>query len=72
MTARAVASLPVLVEYAAPLLRDGGALVAWKGAVGAEEEADGAAAAAVLGLEGGDRRPIVPFPERSGTASTST
>ena len=32
VTARAVASLAVLVEYAAPLLRRGGQLVAWKGA----------------------------------------
>ena len=31
VTARAVAPLNVLVEYAAPLLRVGGALVAWKG-----------------------------------------
>src|SRR5215207_1147825 len=33
VTARALAALPVLCEYAAPLLREGGALVAWKGAV---------------------------------------
>ena len=32
VTARAVAPLAVLVEYAAPLLVDGGQLVAWKGA----------------------------------------
>ena len=32
VTARAIASLPVLCEYAAPLLADGGVLVAWKGA----------------------------------------
>ena len=31
VTARALAPLPVLAEYAAPLLRDGGMLVAWKG-----------------------------------------
>jgi chromosome partitioning protein len=35
--ARAVAPLAVLVEYAAPLLRPGGRLVAWKGAVAPEE-----------------------------------
>ena len=35
VTARALAALPVLCEYAAPLLADGGALVAWKGAVDA-------------------------------------
>jgi len=50
VTARAVASLSVLCEYAAPLLEHGGALVAWKGAVEPAEEADGLAAAAALGL----------------------
>ena len=42
VTARAVAPLAVLVEYAAPLLRTGGVLVAWKGARDAAEEAGGA------------------------------
>ncbi len=56
VTARAVASLAVLVEYAAPLLRAGGVLVAWKGARNAAEEAGGAVAAehlrmAVKGVE---------------------
>ena len=32
VTARAVGPLALLVEYAAPLLREGGVLVAWKGA----------------------------------------
>lgn len=50
VTARALAPLPVLVEYAAPLLREGGSLVAWKGARSAEEEADGTAAAAALAM----------------------
>ena len=45
VTARALAPLAVLAEYAAPLLRDGGALVAWKGRRDAAEEADGAHAA---------------------------
>jgi 16S rRNA (guanine527-N7)-methyltransferase len=49
-TARAVGPLATLVEYAAPLLRPGGVLVAWKGARdGAEEEA-AARAAATLGM----------------------
>ena len=50
VTARAVAPLNVLVEYAAPLLAEGGSLVAWKGRRDFAEEADGAAAAAGTGL----------------------
>lgn len=50
VTARAVAPLPVLVEYAAPLLHLDGHLVAWKGARDPGEEADGHAAAAAVGL----------------------
>jgi 16S rRNA (guanine527-N7)-methyltransferase len=62
VTARALAALPVLCEYAAPLLREGGVLVAWKGAVDATEEADGLHAAGVLGLEREDVRAVVPYP----------
>ena len=62
VTARALASLPVLAEYAAPLLREGGCLVAWKGTVDAQEAADGAAAARALGLEPLEVRPVQPFP----------
>jgi 16S rRNA (guanine527-N7)-methyltransferase len=51
VTARAVASLPVLVEYAAPLLSMGGVFVAWKGARDGDEEARGAKAAVEVGLE---------------------
>jgi 16S rRNA (guanine527-N7)-methyltransferase len=50
VTARALAALPVILEYAAPLLADGGHVVAWKGTVSPDEAADGAAAAALLGL----------------------
>ena len=50
-TARAVGPLAVLVEYAAPLLREGGVLVAWKGALEDDEIAAGAEAAAEVGLE---------------------
>jgi 16S rRNA (guanine527-N7)-methyltransferase len=61
VTARALASLPVLVEYAAPLLRDGGVLVAWKGARDAAEKRAGEAAAELLGMayEGVER--VEPF-----------
>jgi 16S rRNA (guanine527-N7)-methyltransferase len=50
VTARAVGSLAVLVEYAAPLLREEGVLVAWKGARDSAEEAAGAAAARKVGM----------------------
>ena len=50
VTARAVGPLALLVEYAAPLLRLDGVLVAWKGARDADEEAAGAAAAEKLGM----------------------
>jgi 16S rRNA (guanine527-N7)-methyltransferase len=61
VTARALASLAVLCEYAAPLLAEGGVLVAWKGAVDAAEEADGLAAATALGLEREEVRPVEPY-----------
>ena len=61
VTARAVAALPVLVEYAAPLLRARGVLVAWKGARVREEEDAGARAAAALGLEPVEVRRVMPF-----------
>lgn len=62
VTARALAPLAVIAEYAAPLLRIGGSLVAWKGARDAAEEADAIAAAAVLGLEPRGIRRVQPFP----------
>jgi 16S rRNA (guanine527-N7)-methyltransferase len=50
VTARAVAPLAVLVEYAAPLLAMGGRLVAWKGARSEAEERAGEEAAGIVGL----------------------
>lgn len=50
VTARALAPLPVVAEYAAPLLREGGALIAWRGRHDPDEEAAAAVAAAELGL----------------------
>ena len=47
--ARAVAALPVLVEYLLPFVREGGMALCWKGPAVAGEQADGAAAAARLG-----------------------
>jgi 16S rRNA (guanine527-N7)-methyltransferase len=58
---RAVAPLAVLVEYAAPLLRIGGVLVAWKGAPDAAEVRAGAQAAALVGLEPGSPLAVEPF-----------
>lgn len=66
VTARALAALAVVCEYAAPLLSPGGTLVAWKGEIAAEEAADGAAAAEVLGLEPVEVRPVRPFPGARG------
>ena len=60
-TARALAALPVVCEYAAPLLAPGGTLVAWKGAVGEDEAEDGRAAAAELGLMAVEVRRTEPF-----------
>jgi 16S rRNA (guanine527-N7)-methyltransferase len=51
VTARAVAPLDVLAEYAAPLLTLGGTLVVWRGRREADAEAAGARAAEILGLE---------------------
>jgi 16S rRNA (guanine527-N7)-methyltransferase len=61
-TARAVGPLAVLVEYAAPLLRFGGVLVAWKGARDPEEEGAGAAAAAKVGMAAEEVLPVQPYP----------
>jgi 16S rRNA (guanine527-N7)-methyltransferase len=62
VVARALAALPVLCEYAAPLLHEGGVLVAWKGAVDEEEAADADAAASHLGLAPESVRAVVPYP----------
>ena len=50
VTARALAPLDVVAEYAAPLLTIGGGLVAWRGHREPKVEADGLRAAGVLGL----------------------
>jgi 16S rRNA (guanine527-N7)-methyltransferase len=66
VTARALAPLAVLCEYAAPLLRRGGVLVAWK-ASPVREEIDAADHAATeLGLLALETIRSLPFPETTG------
>ncbi len=61
VTARALGPLALLVEYAAPLLRSDGVLVAWKGARDADEEEAGAEAARQLGMAPENVLPVQPF-----------
>jgi 16S rRNA (guanine527-N7)-methyltransferase len=61
VTARALAPLPVLVEYAAPLLRRDGALVAWKTRLHPAEEADGEVAAVALGMSPPEALAVHPY-----------
>jgi 16S rRNA (guanine527-N7)-methyltransferase len=61
VTARALAPLAVIAEYAAPLLREGGVLVAWKGQRDADEEQAATSAAAELGLVLESVVPVVPY-----------
>ena len=61
-SARALAAQPVVLEYAAPLLRVGGVLVDWRGRRDPEEEQAAVRAGELLGME---RRAIVavaPYP----------
>ena len=62
VTARALGPLALLVEYAAPLLRIDGVLVAWKGARDEAEEAAGAAAAEKVGMAVKEVLPVRPYP----------
>ncbi len=61
VVARALAAQPVVLEYAAPLLRPGGTLVEWRGRRDAEEERRSAVAAAELGFEAVEVRRVEPF-----------
>jgi 16S rRNA (guanine527-N7)-methyltransferase len=58
VTARALGPLNVVVEYAAPLLREGGSFVAWKGKRDPSAEADGLMAAEIVGLEDAEPIPV--------------
>jgi 16S rRNA (guanine527-N7)-methyltransferase len=59
--ARAVGRLDVVLEYAAPLLAPGGTFIAWRGRRVAGVEAEGDAAAEVLGLQAKEVRRVEPF-----------
>lgn len=61
ITARALAPLPVVVEYAAPLLTVGGTLVAWRGRRNPRDEDAAGRAAAQLGLEPLEIHHMQPF-----------
>lgn len=63
VTARALADLGVLVEYAAPLLRVGGSLVAWKADMSDAESAGADSAAKALGFGARESLEYRPFPE---------
>jgi 16S rRNA (guanine527-N7)-methyltransferase len=58
---RALAPLPVVAEYAAPLLAAGGTLVAWRGRRDLEAELTAARAADELGLEPLEPRRVAPY-----------
>ncbi len=61
VTARALAPLPVVAEYAAPLLRVGGTLLVWRGQREHDAEVEAQKAAASLGLKVGPIVPVRPF-----------
>jgi 16S rRNA (guanine527-N7)-methyltransferase len=60
--ARALAEQPVVLEYAAPLLRLGGSLIDWRGRREPEQEAAAASAASELGLDLVAILKVDPFP----------
>jgi 16S rRNA (guanine527-N7)-methyltransferase len=61
VTARALAAPSVVLEYAAPLLRLGGALVDWRGKRDAEQERVALVAAGEMGLRLLEIRLVEPF-----------
>jgi 16S rRNA (guanine527-N7)-methyltransferase len=63
--ARAVGAPPVVLEYAAPLLRRGGTLVDWRGRLEAGELESAEKAAGELGMEPAGVRELCPFPGTS-------
>jgi 16S rRNA (guanine527-N7)-methyltransferase len=64
-TVRALASLDVVVEYAAPLLRVGGRLIAWRGRLDRDDDLAAQRAAQVLGMNLEETVPVKPYPAAS-------
>jgi 16S rRNA (guanine527-N7)-methyltransferase len=62
VTARSVGRLASLAELASPLLREGGVLVAWKGARSGGEEGELARATDRLAMESVEIRSVRPYP----------
>lgn len=62
VTARALAPLPVVAEYAAPLMRIGGALVVWRGRRDPAEEVQAGRAVQKLGLGPAEVLEVKPYP----------
>jgi 16S rRNA (guanine527-N7)-methyltransferase len=62
VVARALAAQPVVLEYAAPLLRVGGSVVDWRGRRNPAEEVRAAHAASELGLERERVHRVAPAP----------
>lgn len=65
VTARALGSLPVVMELAAPLLARGGWLVAWRGRRDADDAAAAQVAAGALGLVGAPDMDVTVIPGAS-------
>jgi 16S rRNA (guanine527-N7)-methyltransferase len=63
VTARALAPLPVVAEYAAPLLKIRGCAVVWRGGRDPADEASAGRAADELGLEVIEPRRVLPYPD---------
>lgn len=61
VVARALAPQPVVLEYAAPLLQMGGALIDWRGRRAGAEEERAQRAAALLGMGRAEVRTVRPF-----------
>ncbi len=59
--ARALAAQPVVLEYAAPVLRVGGTVVDWRAGRAPEDEEAADRAAAILGLRRTEVRRVTPF-----------